>query len=219
MTQPDITDDSPGAVLFPQFQTEIYEMFRREVEGLTDEQLDFESDQWGWSQWSIRRNLSHVASGDFRWLLQRWGAPLFPEGFPDIGDWAGIIESSYDRRLDEEKYWQVADILPVLRRGLDLSLSVMERETVASMRSREVQANIGGQLNWLQVHPNGVRPDPEQPGQGYITLEATFRHRYYEYITHLYNIQRMKRAQGLATVIEIPFEGYWAMSDWDRSEA
>ena len=86
MTQPEITDDSPGGALFPQFQTEIYEMFRQEVAGLTDEQLDWESDQWGWSQWSIRRNLSHVASGDFRWLLQRWGAPLFPEGFPDIGD-------------------------------------------------------------------------------------------------------------------------------------
>ena len=87
------------------------------------------------------------------------------------------------------------------------------------MRSREIQSTIGGQLNWLEVHPSGVRPDPEQPGQGYVTLEATFRHRYYEYITHLYNIQRMKRAQGLSAVVEIPYEGYWAMPGWDRSEA
>ena len=76
MTQPEITDDAPGSVLFPQFQTEIYEMFRQEVAGLTDEQLDWEPEHWGWSQWSISRNLSHVASGDFRGRWPRWGAPL-----------------------------------------------------------------------------------------------------------------------------------------------
>ena len=218
MTQQEISGDSPGTVLFPQFRNEIFDMYVEELAGLTDEQLDFQSDRWGWSEWSIRRNVSHVASGDFRWLLQRWGERLFTEGLPEIEDWDGIIASPYDRRLDETKYWEMDAILAVFRKGLDFSLSVLESETVDSLRSRELPSNIGGQLHWLQAHPSGVRPDPADPAQGYISLEATFRHRYFEYLTHLYNIQRLKKAQGLPAVVAIPFEGYHALPDWDRSE-
>ncbi len=218
MTQQEISGDSPGTVLFPQFRNEIFDMYVEELAGLTDEQLDFQSDRWGWSEWSIRRNVSHVASGDFRWLLQRWGERLFTEGLPEIEDWDGIIASPYDRRLDETKYWEMDAILAVFRKGLDFSLSVLESETVDSLRSRELPSNIGGQLHWLQAHPSGVRPDPADPAQGYISLEATFRHRYFEYLTHLYNIQRLKKAQGLPAVGAIPFEGYHALPDWDRSE-
>ena len=97
MTQQEIAGNSPGTALFPQFRSGIYDMYVAELEGLTDEQLDFESDKWGWSEWSIRRNVSHTASGDYRWLLQRWGEQLFTEGVPEIDDWAGIIASPYDR--------------------------------------------------------------------------------------------------------------------------
>ena len=218
MTQQEITGGSPGRVLFPQFQNEIYDMYAEELEGLTDEQLDFRSDQWGWSEWSIRYNVSHVASGDFRWLLQRWGENLFTEGLPEIEDWDGIIESPYDRRLDETKYRELDSIMAVFRKGLDFALSVLDSETVDSMRSRELKSNIGGQLHWLEAHSSGVRPDPEDPAQGYITLEATFRHRYFEYMTHLYNIQRLKKAQGLPARVDIPFVGYHALPSWDRSE-
>ncbi len=218
MSQQEISGNSPGTALFPQFRQEIYEMYRQELEGLTDAQLDFQSDRWGWSQWSIRRNVSHVASGDYRWLLQRWGENLFTDGLPEIEDWAGIIDSPYDRRLDETKYWELESIMAVLRRSLDFAGSVLAAETVDSMRSRELQSNIGGQLHWLQAHPSGVREAPENPPSGFITLEATFRHRYFEYLTHLYNIQRLKKAQGLEVKVDIPFVGYHALPDWDRSE-
>ena len=218
MTQPEITADSSAILLFPQFRQEIYDMYVQELAGLTDEQLDFQSDRWGWSEWSIRRNVSHVASGDFRWLLQRWGENLFTNGLPEIDDWDGIIDSPYDRRLDETKYWELDSILAVLRKSMDFCCSVLESETVAGMRSKEISATVGGQLHWLQAHPNGVREDPANPPMGYVTLEATFRHRYYEYLTHLYNIQRLKKAQGLEVKVDIPFIGYHALPDWDRSE-
>ena len=218
MTQQEIAGDAPGTALFPQFQGEIYALYLQELEGLTDEQLDFESEQWGWSQWSIRRNVSHVASGDFRWLLERWGARLFPQGLPDIGDWAGIMASPYDRRLDESKYWELDSILAVFRQGLALAWSVLESETVASLQTREIEQRLTGGMPWQEAHPRGVRPDPEQPGQGYITLEATFRHRYYEYIAHLYNIQRLKKAQGLPVAVPLPITGYLATAGWDLSE-
>ena len=80
MTEPRLSDDTPASVLVPQFESELYDMFTTELHGLTNDQLDFESDRWEWSKWSIRRNVSHVASGTFRWLLLRWGQVLFPQG-------------------------------------------------------------------------------------------------------------------------------------------
>lgn len=218
MTQLEISGDTRGIDVFPQFRQDIYDMYRQELAGLTEEQLDFTSDRWGWSEWSIRFNLSHVASGDFRWLLQRWGKNLFTEGVPEIEDREGIIDSPYDRRLDETKYWEVDSIFAVMRKSMDFVCSILEGETVDSMRSKELRSSVGGQLHWLEAHPNGVREDPNDPPWGYINLEATFRHRYFEYMTHLYNIQRLKKAQGLEVVVEVPYVGYHALPSWDRSE-
>ena len=218
MTQPEFSGDTPGIEVFPQFRQEIYDMYRQELAGLTDEQLDFTSDRWGWSEWSIRFNLSHVASGDFRWLLQRWGENLFTNGLPEIDDWEGIIDSPYDRRLDETKYWQVDDIFAVMRKSMDFVCSILEAETVDSMRTKELRSSVSGQLHWLEAHPDGVREDPDDPPWGYIDLVATFRHRYFEYMTHLYNIQRLKKAQGLEVAVDVPEVGYHALPGWDRSE-
>jgi hypothetical protein len=219
MVEQHLSGNAPATALFPQYESELYQMMAGEVEGLTDEQLDFESDRWEWSKWSIRRNLSHLASGDFRWLVVRWGDQLFPGGPPDIEDLDSIVNSPFDRRLDETRYWAVADILKKLREGLDLSLSILSRETVASIQEKELpNPQAGLWTSFSNAHPRGVRPDPDNQGQVLISLEATFRHRYYEYITHLYNIQRLKRAQGLPARVQIPFEGYWALPGWDRSE-
>ena len=39
-------DNAPAVVLFPQFESDLYDMISTEVQGLTDAQLDFESDRW-----------------------------------------------------------------------------------------------------------------------------------------------------------------------------
>ncbi len=61
MTQSSINDSSPGSALFPEYES-LYDLITVEVTGLTDAQLDFESDKWAWSEWRIRRQLSHMAS-------------------------------------------------------------------------------------------------------------------------------------------------------------
>ena len=71
-----LNPDVPATHLFPAFENKIYQMVEEEVAGLDDNSLDYESQQWGWSKWSIRRNLSHIASGDYRWLWERWGKPF-----------------------------------------------------------------------------------------------------------------------------------------------
>ena len=214
-----LSGDSPATELFPQFQDEIYQMVAAEVGGLTEVQLDFESDRWEWSKWSIRRNISHIASGDLRWIWIRWGVQLFPEGLPNGADLDELCDSPHDRRLDENKYWDVAAILEKLRQGLDLCWSVLTTETVASLRSKVLEfPNSGLLAEHPEIFPDGIRDYPGDASKVYITLEATFLHRYYEYVAHLFNVQRFKKAQGLEPVVEVPFKGYWALPEWDRSE-
>jgi hypothetical protein len=53
MTEPEVPDNVQATARFPQFGLELYQMIFAEVEGLTEEQLDFESDQEEWSKWSV----------------------------------------------------------------------------------------------------------------------------------------------------------------------
>ena len=68
-----------------------------------------------------------------------------------------------------------------------------------------------------RAHHTGITAEGD-PASGTMTLEATFRHIYFEEVTHLYNIQRLKKAQGLQLSVEVPEVGYWMLDDWDRSE-
>jgi hypothetical protein len=217
-----ISDDSPATLAFPQFESELYRGAASEVSGLTDAQLDFESDKWGWSGWSIRRQLSHMASGNFRWFWARWGLQMFPGGapldVPNPEETNSLARSKYDRRLDEDLYWDVDAILEKLRLGLSLGQAILSNETVGSLRTKEFEfADDGAWPHMYNIHGAGLRRDTEVTTKIWFRLDMIFRHRYYEHITHLYNIQRIKLAQGLTTVAEIPIEGYMTLAGWDMS--
>ena len=217
MTQSPVTEDSPGSVLFPEYES-LYELIAAEVTGLTDDQLDFESDRWGWSEWSIRRQLSHMASLLYRWMLVRWGDTLFPDGGHGVDDVAGVAASDFDRRMDEARYWELPAILGQLEAGIDLARRVMSERSVGFLRSHEIPHQRSAQ--WVlmhKAHPTGIMPAADSE-HGSINLEATLRHMYFEETTHLYNIQRLKRAQGLQATVEVPEVGYWVLDGWDRSE-
>ena len=161
-----------------------------------------------------------MASGDYRWLWGRWGKELFPGGLANEREIEAVLDSPYDRRLDESKYWHLDDILGVLRHSFEFARMVLSNETAGSMRNKEIGPFDDNDM-WSEIrlaNYSGVRLDSEDPAKIHITLEATFRHRYWEHITHLYNIQRLKRAQGLNTVVEIPIEGYLALPTWDLSQ-
>ena len=160
-----------------------------------------------------------MASLHFRWILQRWGQHLFPRGLPPIEDLDGLISSPHDRRLNEHKYRDIDVLLTKLRQALDLAHSVLAGETIGSLREKEIARE--SPPHWAlmaQAHPTGIRWDPKDSALSYMTREATFRHMYFVDITHLYHIQRLKRAQGLATRVALPHEGYLVLPDWDRSE-
>ena len=216
MAQQPITDDSLGADLFPEYST-LYDLILSEVGGLTDVQLDFESERWEWSKWSIRRQLSHMASLKFHWLLARWGDTLFPDGDHGVQDVEGVAYAKGDW-LDEARYWQYPAILEKLKEAIDLTRRVLAERTVGFLRSQTYLKNQSSEWDlMLKAHPTGFTA-AEDPSKQVMTLEATIRHMYFEEVTHLYNIQRLKRAQGLQSVTDLPRVGYWVVEGWDTSE-
>ena len=222
MTQPLISEDSPGSTLFPEYAT-LLDLISREVQGLSDEQLDWESDRWEWSKWSIRRQLSHMSALTYSWLLRRWGDTLFPDGGHGVDDITALVEMM-DRywgqaAANSPAYPELPTILEALRGGIDLAQRVLAERSVGFLRSHTlVRTGDRGPQQVLmgKAHPTGVTRTDERSFT--VTLEWTMRHIYFEETTHLYNIQRLKRAQGLSTVVEVPRVGYWVVDGWDRSE-
>lgn len=206
-----------GSLLFTEFVS-LPDLVKSEVSNLSDTQLNYTSNKWEWSEWSIRNQLSHMASLIPRWLVVRWGNDLFPDGEHGIENLASITNSPSDRRLDDELYWELKDILYMFEKFVDLARKVLEEKSTEYLRSRVVERNATPQWKSMsRAHPHGVTVTGD-PASGTMTLEATFRHIYYEEITHLYNIQRLKMAQNLPILVDIPKVGYWMLDDWDRSE-
>jgi len=212
-----ITDDALGTVLFPEYE-ELYDLIAREVTGLTDAQLDFRSDQWAWADWSIRRQLSHMASLIYGWIIVRLGQTLFPDGNHGIDNIQSLTGSGFDRRLDDRRYWDLPVILHALQGGIALIQRVLAQRSVGFLRGHATERTMGEHWRLMhQAHPHGVTFDAAS-SKLVMTIEATLRHIYFEETTHLYNIQRLKRAQGLPAVVEVPQVGYWVLDGWDRSE-
>jgi hypothetical protein len=86
----------PSIVLWPDYQ-EFYGWLCQEVEGLTDQELDFDShdptQEWRW--WSIRRQVSHMAWDLLivmyrrcqQFLWRALGKPLEIENLPLNSHW------------------------------------------------------------------------------------------------------------------------------------
>lgn len=213
-----ISDSTLGIEIFPEFNT-LYDLIAPEVQGMTDEQLDWTSEEYDWAGWSIRNQISHMSSLIYRWLVSRWGDVLFPEGDHGVGDLEGIAHSQYDRRMDDDKYHDIPAILKTLDEGIKLAQRVLNERNVGFLQAHTVLQNQSP-LWVLQIkaHPTGITPSGK-PNEGVMTLEAAIRHIYFEETTHLFNIQRLKRAQGLSAVVEVPRVGYWVVDGWDISEA
>lgn len=198
--------------------------YRAEVGGLSDAQLDFDAQdpdqEWMW--WSIRRQTSHVAAMLFRWLFMRWGETLWEGKAPPVDDLPGLLNVPQDWQRDEprlnpHKYWARDAILTRLYEGVALTQEALRRHTVAQARHKTIMIPTSAILSRLQpAHPNGFAPSPADPTHWTLTLEGTVRHMYFEAITHLYNIQRLKRAQGLSVCIDLPRVGYYLLPGWDN---
>ena len=132
--------NTPGLQVFPQIAG-LYSMVSAEVADLTDQQLDWDSTNWEWAKWSIRRQVSHMAAFIPGWLLRRWGEPLFPQGYHELGELAKLAETVSTREirwLDENQYNNICAILQRFDMGLSLAQYVLSKETLTSLRNKEV---------------------------------------------------------------------------------
>ena len=215
--------ESEGAIstLISSYDT-LYDLVEQEMKGLTDGQLDWRSDKWEWSKWSIRRNLSHIANTFFKVIILHYGDQLWPKGdAPNISDLAAIAPSLEHRYLDEQKYWKLGDILQKVREGIELVQTVLLQEPVESLQQKKTTGQSYPYLQMLyeEAPPTSMIRITGKSDIFEFTLEATITLMYYETITHIYNVQRLKRAQGLRSVTDLPRVGFWVLSGWDRSEA
>jgi hypothetical protein len=208
-----------GITLFPNYPL-IPDWYGAEVAGLTEAQLDFDSQEEEWMMWSIRRQVSHAAFVHFGWLLRRWAPLIFREG--DVLPQIDLQKAErYDRRMDEESDWAIEHLLTRLREGVGMVLLILGRETVGEMRKKTVDRHAPPEERYrtagdraydfwchaARLNPD-IRVDDQDPYHFRINLVGMIRQMYFECLLHLHTIQRLKRAQGLTPVVVIPREGY-----------
>ncbi|MEK6710956.1 MAG: hypothetical protein AABZ64_10295 [Nitrospinota bacterium] len=196
-------------------------MYLREIEGLTGAQLDWEDLSQEWSRWSIRRQVSHVALAYFFWCVKMWGKTLWPENPPpDPVDFRKA--AVYDRRLDEEKYWRLEDLLPRFSEAIASAKRAAQGRSAEELRSLSLthtfppglkmgQTDLPVYRFWSYVstfHADGVSQHPEDETTFTFTLEGTLRHLHWEALVHLRTIQRLKAAQGLPPAAPLTRAGY-----------
>lgn len=215
MIQP-INHSSPGALLFPEYN-ELFHLISAETKDLSDKNLDFTSPKWDWASWSIRQQLSHMASLIYRWLILRWGKHLFPKNDHGVSDVNGMANLE-NRRMDEILYWDLGTIHEKLQIGIDLIQRILSERTVGFLKDNTYCMDWNPQWTLMvQAHPTGITRSAKSC-KAIMTLESSIRHIYFEEITHLYNIQRLKRAQALEIFSHLPRVGYWVVKGWDISE-
>jgi len=215
----------PALMLLPGWE-HIGPWYRAEVHGLTEAQLDFAvpppAPEWLW--WSMRRHTSHATRVLFLWLFAVWDETLWDGQVPPVHDLPGLLNAPpagqpSTGQLNPSTYWAIEGILARLEEGIALTQEVLRRHTVAQARQKTTTLvpRAGVNMSLLQqAHPQGFAPSPTDPAQWMVSLEGTGRHLYFEATTHLYNIQRLKRAQGLSVAVTLPRIGYYVLPGWDN---
>lgn len=217
----------PAPEIFPEYAS-LPEMYGREVEGLTGEQLDKKQPGKSWGLWSIREQVSHMGFVNYRWFLQVWGKSLFGEELPrpkSLYDTGGA-----DRLLDPGRFHEIDDLLAAYEDGCRLALDILKNETLESLREKTKERVVPRNYEWpsgdryidwlenvvLKIHPDGFWRDEKKDNVFHYNLEWTFRHVLWEGYAHLKTIQAHKQAQGIEAKIALDEGvGYLAALTWE----
>lgn len=217
-------DPAPGHM--PPYRR-LLDWVEAEVAGLTDAQLDFDdrSPDREWMWWSIRRQVSHIAWDALVFPHRRCAALLWPDGNdPEPIVWKHHHlgpEMKYDRVLDEDRYWEVPDLIAKMAIGIGWLERVVDEQPIDVLRADET--SIRGTYFWeyvITTLPRGAGADPARPGFIRYTLEGSLWMVFYEQLSHIRTIQRLKRHQGIAPALELPRVGYLRLPEyWGDTDA
>ena len=218
---------TPGRELFPGLPS-LPGMYAREVEGLSEAQLDRARPEKSWGQWSIRQQVSHMAFVNYRWFLGNWGPILFGDKPPrdiTLADTGGA-----DRMMDPRRFHGLPGLLDALRDGCGLAWEILGGETLGSLREKVYSRRFASNQPWpsgdsprawlentmLKAHPRGVWIDEKDSGLVHYDLECTFRHVLWEGHAHLRTIQAHKQEEGLPAAVPLdPRVGYLRVLRWE----
>jgi hypothetical protein len=193
-----------------------------ETAGLTAEQLDFDDthpdNEWMW--WSIRRQVSHIGWDALVFTSRRCGAMLWPDGnVPRPIAWEhhllGSPERKWDRVLDEDAYHALPDLIAKIDIGIGWLERVVAEQPIEALRADVT--SVRGTAFWqyaITTLPRGAGQDPERSGYLRYSLEASLWMVFYEMLTHVRTIQRLKEHQGLPLAQELPRVGYLRLPEY-----
>lgn len=199
----------------------LIEWIETEVAGLTDEQLDYDdlSPDKEWMWWSIRRQVSHIAWDALVFTSRRCGALLWPEGdVPAPIVWEEHLlgrDNKWDRVLNEDLYWQVPDLIAKVDVGIGWLERVVAEQSIETLRADIT--SVRGTPFWayaITTLPRGAGEDPDRTGYLQYSLEASLWMVFYEMLTHVRTMQRLKRHQGLEPAQELPRVGYLRLPEY-----
>jgi hypothetical protein len=203
----------------------LVEWMRTEVTGLTEAQLDLDdtSPEKEWMWWSIRRQVSHTAWDALVFTHRRCSHLLWPDGnAPEPIVWKHHHlgpEMKYDRLLDEDLYWDVPDLIEKMETGIGWLERLVSERSIEELRADET--SIRGTYFWQYVITTlarGAGADPDRPGYIRYNLEGSLWMVFYEQLTHIRSIQRLKEFQGLPLAQELPRVGYLRLPEyWGES--
>jgi hypothetical protein len=194
---------------------------KAEVEGLTEAQLDFDNhdpdQEWMW--WSIRRQVSHMAWDSLVFPHRRCAKLLWPDGHePEPIVWEHHHLGSamkYDRRLDEDLFWCLSNLLEKLELGLSWLERVVTEQSIETLRT--TVESVRGTYFWryvIQTVPRGAAADPDREGFIRYNLEGSLWMVFYENLAHIRTIQRLKCHQNLPLAVVLPRVGYLRLPEY-----
>lgn len=218
--------ESPTSGTMPPYRR-LVEWVHAETDGLTADQLDFDdtSPEKEWMWWSIRRQVSHIAWDALVFTHRRCAPLLWPDGDdPEPIVWAHHHlgpNMKYDRLLDEDLYWQVHDLIAKMEIGIGWLERVVSENSIEDLRANTT--SIRGTEFWAYVIttlPRGAGADPDRSGFIRYDLEGSLWMVFYEQLTHIRTIQRLKILQGIPLAVDLPRVGYLRLPEyWGDTDA
>ena len=131
------------------------------------------------------------------------------------GLWETFLSRSYgpntkwDRVLDTDLFWEVPDLLAKLRLGIGWLTKLVDEQSIELLRSETRTVRGYEFLEYVNTTlPRGVRVAETDKRYFTYDLEGSLWMVFYEMLSHIRSIQRLKSHQGLDLAIELPRVGY-----------
>lgn len=222
VTSPDVVEmpNDTGAGTMPTYRL-LVDWLVAELEGLSEEHLDFDDlhpdREWMW--WSIRRQVSHMAWDCLIFSHRRCGQLLWPDGDPpEPISWRDHRlgpNAKWDRVLDENHYRAIPDLLDKLELGVEWLTRAVSENSIETLRS--TTESVHGTPFWayvIQTLPRGAESIDDPPGHIRYDLEGSLWMVFYENLTHIRTVQRLKNAQSLPLAVQLPRVGYLRLPEY-----